>query len=383
MALIYGEPNKDVIGTNQADEIHLNGKANAYGRGGDDTINGSSSDNKLYGQDGSDVLSAGGGNNLLDGGAGDDYLYSSEGSNKFYGGAGNDSISASGSDSAWGGAGNDTLGAGWEGLNSVKLYGEAGNDWIRGGEATDFLDGGSGNDTLFGSMDDTLRGGAGNDEIWYSSWYKWTDQATQESHGVVSGGAGQDLLRFSVALDDPFTAPRIEVFMTGESRGHVTIDDLPKLTFTGINEIVDYSDGWDTNAKLFYHGENADTDMKVTGGDLGNTFFGGKGNETFVSGAGDDHYIFVFKEGTMGHDKIGNFGQEPGQIGPSGPGFDTIYFAGAEGKLTTIKTEFPDQNGNGGTTRYESYYNNGKLAHVLEVDAIGLPPISTWEDTIG
>ncbi len=36
MALIYGQPNKTVNGTNEADEIHLNGKANAYGKAGDD-----------------------------------------------------------------------------------------------------------------------------------------------------------------------------------------------------------------------------------------------------------------------------------------------------------------------------------------------------------
>jgi Ca2+-binding RTX toxin-like protein len=315
------------------------------------------------------------------------------GTNKLYGRDGGDRIVSEGRDSAWGGAGGDELTA-YNYLdtpqpdvdprnpNPVKFYGEAGDDWLVGGLATDFLDGGSGNDTVWGSMSDTLRGGRGNDQFYYSSDYRFTDQVTQASEGVISGGAGHDILTFFVGLE--LSSPHIEVFMTGESAGTVTIDDLPKLTFTGINEIIDPATYYESNSHMTYHGENADTDMTVRGGDAWTTFIGGRGNETFTGGTGDDTYIFPVSVGKMGYDQIFNFGQEPDQQGPSGPGFDTIYYdlAGTDdGPLTTVQTEFhhgPIEGVPAGwdATRYESYDADGRLVHTLEVDAINLPPIS-------
>ncbi len=49
MAVIYGEPDRTVHGTNQTDEIHLSGTANAYGKAGGDTIFGSAATNKIHG----------------------------------------------------------------------------------------------------------------------------------------------------------------------------------------------------------------------------------------------------------------------------------------------------------------------------------------------
>jgi Ca2+-binding RTX toxin-like protein len=384
MAVINGNPNKDVTGTNQADEIHLNGTANAYGRAGDDTIYGSDAVNKIYGQDGNDWAEGGAGNDLIDGGNGDDQIFGGTGTNKLYGRDGSDSFTSTGRDSAWGGRGNDSFSAydyasGTVNPNPVKFYGEAGGDMLSGGLGEDFLDGGSGDDTLFGSMSDTLRGGDGNDQFYYNSDYRFTDQVTQASNGVVSGGAGHDVLTFHVGLE--LSSPHIEVFMTGESAGTVTIDDLPKFTFTGINEIIDPATYFETNSHMTYHGENADTDMTVKGGDAWTTFIGGRGNETFTGGTGDDTYIFPISVGEMGYDRINYFGQEPGQVGPSGPGFDTIYYAGEEGALTTVQSEFhhgPTDNQPAGwdATLYKSYDEDGHLVHTLEVDAVNLPPIS-------
>jgi Ca2+-binding RTX toxin-like protein len=395
MAVINGRPNTNVTGTNQDDEIHLNGKADAHGRAGDDTIYGSDAANKIYGQDGNDSLYGGAGNDLVDGGNGGDAMIGGTGTNKLYGRDGSDSIFSQGIDSAWGGPGGDTLTAynyfdyipqpdgNPTNPNPVKFYGEAGDDWLFGGLATDFLDGGTGNDTVRGSMSDTLRGGSGNDHIYYSSDYRFTDQVTQASEGVISGGAGHDILTLFVGLE--LSSPHIEVFMTGESAGTVTIDDLPKLTFTGINEIIDPAMLYESNSHMTYHGENADTNMTVRGGDAGTTFIGGKGNEVFYGGNSDDTYIFPVSVGKMGHDQIFNFGQEPDQQGgPYTLGFDTIYYdlAGTDdGPLTTVQTEFhhgpTDYQPSGwDATRYESYDADGRLVHTLEVDAINLPPIS-------
>jgi VCBS repeat-containing protein len=80
------------------------------------------------------------------------------------GGAGNDTIfGQNGNDTITGGAGDD-----W-------IDGGSGNDTIRGGTGADFIDGDTGNDTIYGddgddiiygwTGNDTIQGGAGNDDI--------------------------------------------------------------------------------------------------------------------------------------------------------------------------------------------------------------------------
>jgi Ca2+-binding RTX toxin-like protein len=63
-----------------------------------------------------------------------------------------------------GGSGDDSIGgnAGY----ADKLYGEAGNDYIRGHSGADHILGGKGKDTLRGARGgDVIRGGAGQDEL--------------------------------------------------------------------------------------------------------------------------------------------------------------------------------------------------------------------------
>jgi len=87
-----------------------------------------------------------------------------------------------------GGAGNDTLYGSiladtiLGGLGNDNLFGGAGDDNLQGGAGADLLDGGEGADVLDGGDgNDTLNGGAGNDRLVISTG---TD--------VLSGGAGSD-----------------------------------------------------------------------------------------------------------------------------------------------------------------------------------------------
>ncbi|MBL9054551.1 MAG: calcium-binding protein, partial [Tabrizicola sp.] len=103
------------------------------------------------------------------GAEGDDSLDAGEGSDTLLGGGGNDSL-AGGTGNDWlaGGYGDDRL-SGNQGED--ELDGNAGNDWISGlmGEvddfATDFLNGGDGNDTLVLGAGDLASGGAGQDQF--------------------------------------------------------------------------------------------------------------------------------------------------------------------------------------------------------------------------
>jgi Ca2+-binding RTX toxin-like protein len=82
---------------------------------------------------------------------------------KFWGYGGHDSFYNYTNLPCWarGGQGTDVL-VGGNGQN--YLYGEEGRDWLYGGAKNDYLDGGSGEDNLYGGAgNDTLVGGDGSD----------------------------------------------------------------------------------------------------------------------------------------------------------------------------------------------------------------------------
>lgn len=327
MAIIYGKPSQTVYGTNAADELHLNGPAVAYGGLGNDVIFDGAGNNRLYGQDG------------------DDTLYSRQGH-----------------DELWGGRGNDQLYAGAS-FDSVRLYGEAGNDTLTGGTGNDTIDGGDGNDTIrsFGGVD-YLRGGPGDDTIYFG------DDVRFPGSGQIDGGSGYDTLRIYAGT---FLTP-IEITMTGESQGNLAYakgtDDPStsiRLTFTGINQIIngDSSDG--DRAIVFHGGGNSDT--VVTGGSHDDVFIGGDGYDNFTGLGGNDRFVFQFDNVAehpgrlaMGHDTIMDFVK----------GSDSLSFQGGEGQMTTTQTEHD------GMTTFDSYDLHGNLIHELDIlGVVGLPPI--------
>jgi Ca2+-binding RTX toxin-like protein len=136
----------------------LLGIENVTGSKFDDQLIGTNDANVLNGLAGADTLSGGAGNDLLDGGAGDDFLD---------GGSGTDTLSYKSASSAvtvnlgvttvqmTGGSGDDTV------RNVENLLGSAFNDNLTGSSGSNVLDGGAGNDTL--------DGGAGTDTLSYES----------------------------------------------------------------------------------------------------------------------------------------------------------------------------------------------------------------------
>lgn len=94
----------------------------------------------------------------------------------------------------YGGRGNDRLtivGSPYEGDPVASLFGEAGNDVLRGGAYADYLDGGEGDDALFGyAGNDTLVGGAGNDYL-----------EGMDGNDSLVGGLGNDTLRGGKGVD--------------------------------------------------------------------------------------------------------------------------------------------------------------------------------------
>lgn len=161
-----------ILGTSFADSLS--------GEGGDDT---------LAGNDGNDVLSGGSGRDAIHGGSGiDTGSYATSGTRVIASTSTGIAVDWLLGDGGWvdaanaeildsienleGGAGNDTLYGDAE-ANSLdgndgndQLYGLTGNDDLMGGDGRDYLQGGAGNDTLAGGLgNDTLAGGNGADSF--------------------------------------------------------------------------------------------------------------------------------------------------------------------------------------------------------------------------
>ncbi|MBC1236717.1 putative Ig domain-containing protein [Nostoc sp. 2RC] len=282
------------------------------------TINGTSSGDKISGTQikdfisgllGNDSLIGLGDNDTLDGGDGNDTLDGGTGNDSLIGGKGNDTyIVDSLSDVIIEGlnAGTDVvkssvnwvLGANIEKLiligtdaingtgNNLKnvltgnsaaniLNGADGNDSLIGGAGNDSLIGGAGNDTLDGGVgNDTLNGGAGDDTYIVDS-----------TNDVIIEGlnAGKDLVKSSVTF---VLADNVEnLTLTGSSAINGTGNNLGNI-LTG-NTAANYLNGADGNDSLV-GGKGNDT---LVGGAGNDSLDGGVGDDSLDGGAGDDIYI--------------------------------------------------------------------------------------------
>ncbi|MEP4380802.1 MAG: Ig-like domain-containing protein, partial [Alphaproteobacteria bacterium] len=190
--------------------------ARINGSNGNDSINGTRRNDDIRAKKGDDTVNAGDGNDYVDGGAGNDWIDGGAGNDKLKGGAGNDTlIGGAGADQLYGGSGDDVLmgdgpnvyaggsGSGrrnGSGSGSGSGHGShhgSGHGGSGSGHVSfnDYLNGGSGNDTVLGQLgDDTLKGGSGND--------------------FLDGGVGRDHV-------DGDSGDDVGLFVGGENGGRV------------------------------------------------------------------------------------------------------------------------------------------------------------------
>ncbi|MFQ6552973.1 Hint domain-containing protein [Aestuariibius insulae] len=211
-----------------------------------------------------------------------------------------------------GGTGNDTLSGGFGddeilgGIGNDVIDGGAGNDIIRGGNDDDTITGGSGNDDIRGDTgNDTIDGGSGDDIIRAGS-----------GNDTISGGAGDDDLRGgndsdTFTFEDGFgddsvrgneggtdfdtldfsevTSP-VDVTFTGSESGTATAGD-DSVNFTTI-EAVTGTAGNDTIDAGASSGDQTldggDGEDEITGGSGNDTIDGGGQDDDLSGGAGDD-----------------------------------------------------------------------------------------------
>ncbi len=218
-----------------------------------------------------------------------------------------------------GGGANDTLSISNEAaLNAVPatLNGAGGNDKLQDfSSAPRTLDGGEGNDVMFGSDgNDTMRGGNGNDEV-----------DGEGGNDNVSGGDGDDKL-----YGDHFKAPGADVIDGGPGFDRV-IDDYPvgegPVTVTLDNVANDGRAGESDN--LIGIEEIEGPPGTYIGSDAAETFtVGATGEASSVSGRGGNDTITTLNgsdqvDGGAGDDRLVTGFDNDNVTG--GPGRDTIF----------------------------------------------------------
>ncbi|HVF53536.1 MAG TPA: Calx-beta domain-containing protein [Actinomycetota bacterium] len=184
---LLGGAGSDVIksggGSNFADGGE--DKDRLQGAGGTDVFNGGSEADQLSGGGGHDALRGGDGPDGLLGGEGADHLSGMEGEDRLEGGDDNDTLfGGDQDDSIFGGAGPDTIHAG------------EGNDHASGGAGNDLVTGGGGDDGLTGDGGDDRVSGNGGSDVIKDIWYEGGVARAPEEDGsdFLEGGAGNDLV---------------------------------------------------------------------------------------------------------------------------------------------------------------------------------------------
>jgi len=302
------------------------------GTAGNDTILGTAGRDSIFGLAGTDTLSGNDGDDVITGGADDDTI---NGQN------GDDVIMFSGTtegfDAVTGGAGTDTIKAGSNGtviglrslatVESIIANGFA-NVTIAGSPAPDTLNfgnvtltnivsisGGTGGDTLTGSVsddriiggadDDVLNGQAGNDtfEVGLGAGFDAVTGAGGTADTIKAMANNVVIGLRSIATVEAITVAPGVTGVTIAGNGDPNVLNFGGVTMTGIGSI-DGGGGGDT----------------ITGTAAADVILGGAGDDTMNGGAGNN--IFRFAAG-FGADIINGF--DASQTTPVGsPVFDRI-----------------------------------------------------------
>lgn len=252
-----------------------------------------------------------------------------------------------------------------------KIYGNAGDDILYGEAGRDRLYGGEGNDTLQGGADnDRLDGGSGNDKyIFYRG----------DGRDTISDDDGLEGLYFK-------SAAGIEAFHISRLGGDVKIVVGSDTVIIDENSYADgryslfHRLGDDALGKLFLGTSSSDNIVASAENDL---IKGGAGDDTLQGGDGDDTYIFNVGDGidtisdTQGSNSIyfksSDSGSYEGAIKKSNfvkEGDNLIITIEVDGsEQRVIVNDFFLE-----ATRFTIYYNNGSSDKFFTVPQTTLTP---------
>lgn len=364
---LYGYDGDDYIFGDAGDDYLVGGNGNDKldggsdndrldGEAGDDTLLGGNGNDTLFGGDGNDLLSGDSGNDVLNGGRGDDVLRAGAGADRIDGGDGIDTVDFANASQAVtvdlrtpSGAANrgDALGDTFTNVERYSMswqadtfHAGATSVWVSGGHGQDSINGGAGNDVLYGDGDgvapigaennDTINGGGGDDLIVGGSGADRMDGGS----GVDTASYADSTTGVSIYLTDPSGRSN-----TGDARGDVLL-----------------------NFERYVLTDKGDTFFASA---LPVTVFGGGGKDRLVSGAGDDCLYGDgtspgplddndILEGGLGNDTL--TGGAGADVLDGGAGIDTVSYATA---TTGVTIRLTDGSGlsNTGDARGDIYSN--------------------------
>jgi Ca2+-binding RTX toxin-like protein len=377
--------------------VGINQKDTLYGGRGKDTLYGVASNSYLSGDldddilvitnttqispFGSTVITIGIEKTTLLGGGGNDSLYGAignagEGKNLLDGGDGNDTITVfAAQDTALGGAGDDFI----RSSTVVAISSQGAPSSFPGFAGKNFLDGGTGNDTIVAAFSsDTMIGGDGNDSL-YGIFTQATGgdgndtidaraAGTNATRITLDGGLGNDVLWGNS------TAGAINFMNGGEG------DD--RIIFGGTGDrLIGTLDGNDTISYASGVNFNGFTSPNVITDTLGGNFISGSnGTDVITTGAGDD-ILFggpsILPTGTTsdGDDTLDAGGGNDTLLG----GFGNDYLIGGDGNDSLGGGPGGDTL-IGGSGNDSFYYNNFGEGVTLGTNGA---PVGTSPDQIG
>lgn len=299
--------------------------AMVYGAEGADVLTGGAFAERLFGEEGDDVLNGLGGDDTLEGGTGYDIIN---------GGDGADRLFSDGGDLIHGDAGADvvcTRGA----VAGGFIYGDAGADRLYANASNTTLDGGDDNDALYlGTGGGTALGGAGNDNLF------------SDGGGSMQGGDGDDILMGSVGASagevfDGGDGYDTASFRRATEGARIDLNDAAGNagaaagdTFSGIevfalsnhNDVFKAKADEDVTVRgcagddIIYGSDEAFFSSSLDGGAGDDTIYGGNGYDTIYGGSGNDALF-----GGAGADYI--YLDESGTV-DGGAGYDSMYDRG-------------------------------------------------------
>jgi Ca2+-binding RTX toxin-like protein len=337
-------------------------------------LTGNAAANRLTGNASKNILIGGEGDDVLDGGLGADTLIGGQGDDIYAIDNLGDSITEllnEGTDTVQSSI-THTLGANFENLTltGVGAINGTGNDLanvLTGNAGVNVLQGGAGDDTLYGNAgNDLLDGGVGGDSLLGGDGNDVFVIGSAADHGpgeVITGGAGDDVIRFSCTTPGQtlVLAPHVT-----EVEG-VTISTTAGVT-TGTTALnVDASAVGNGLSMTGNAGANT-----LTGTTLDDVLTGNSGDDQLIGGAGDDTL-----DGGVGIDNLqGGLGDDTYVIDNVG---DSVTEASNEG-TDTVKVTYSNSTATAATLSLSPGLvplvptgAQGLAGVVLGADVAGLP----------
>ena len=327
------------------------------------TLNGDGGNDILYGSNFDDVLNGGSGNDVLFGLGGSDTLYGGTGDDTYFIDAASDQVienPGEGTDSVYAPV-DYTLPDNVEMLftyaNATHGTGNDGDNVLLGCYATSgqTLDGGAGNDTIYGSnYDDTLIGGSGND---YLQGYLGND--------TMIGGTGDDVYIVENAGDVVVENANEGNDIVYAAVDYVLPDNVEALFIYGSATSATGNAGDNTII-----GSYISTGTTLDGAAGDDTIIGGAGNDTIIGGTGadtltgmDGNDTFVFRVGEANGDTITDF---DGKDAAAGDQLEFVGF-GPGAHFSQIDTMHWEVEYNGGASHETITFANAASIHASDV----------------